>query len=505
MSINPNKSYRRILHSSAIMGAASVVNILAGIVKMKLAAVLLGPMGVGQIGLLQNILQTASMVSALGVGSVGARQIAAAEGENSNERIVRARLALFWGTMILASVGAGIFLILSEWIAKNIVDDPAARGEIVWLAVGLALSVAASAQTAYLTGMQRIGDVARIRAWSGIAAATLGMIAIWFWGSSAIVIVVLLVPVTMFLTGHYYVARLGKPEGRRPTFPELLNEWRGLVLLGLSFMASQVTMSLAQLGVRTLVQDYEGADGLGQFQASFSIGMIYLTFILGAMSTDYFPRLSAIIKDREAARRLVNEQTEVALLLCGPALLAMLALAPWVIQLLYSLEFAPATNILRWQLLGDLLKVITWPLGFVILALGAGRSFLLVQIAGALTLVGVSALLLPTLGVVATGIAFIAMYMVILPSNYFLSRRKIGFRWSATVLKQSFALMVAAVFIAALALVSDMLAGIFGTALAGLFGLYGLARLSRMAGLGGRVRKMTDGLIHFAKRIGLIR
>jgi len=43
----------------------------------------------------------------------------------------------------------------------------------------------------------------------------------------------------------------------------------------------------------------------------------YLGFVLGAMGTDYDSRLSAIFHDPLAATRLINDHTEVALLLCG--------------------------------------------------------------------------------------------------------------------------------------------------------------------------------------------
>ena len=57
-------SYRTILRSSAIVGGAQVVNILSGLLKMKAAAILLGPAGVGLVGLYQNLMQTAGSVAA---------------------------------------------------------------------------------------------------------------------------------------------------------------------------------------------------------------------------------------------------------------------------------------------------------------------------------------------------------------------------------------------------------------------------------------------------------
>lgn len=80
------------------------------------------------------------------------------------------------------------------------------------------------------------------------------------------------------------------------------------------------------------------------------------------MSTDYYLRLTAVISDHGEGRRLlslVNQHTEVGLLLCIPVLVLMLGLARWVIGLLYSNAFGPGAGVLRWHLLslGDILKV----------------------------------------------------------------------------------------------------------------------------------------------------
>ena len=45
MSID--SSYRQILHSSSIIGGGAVINITVDLIRIKVAAVLLGPAGVG--------------------------------------------------------------------------------------------------------------------------------------------------------------------------------------------------------------------------------------------------------------------------------------------------------------------------------------------------------------------------------------------------------------------------------------------------------------------------
>lgn len=485
-------SYRAILRSSSIIGVSSVLNIVSGLAKMKAAALLLGPSGVGLVGMYQNLMQTASTVSALGFGTMGTRQIAAAEGRGDAAGVDRARRALVWGTLGLSLLGGLVFWLASGWIAAHVLGAPQRSGDLAWLSIGVALTVAAGSQAALLTGLRRIGDVARVQVSSGLLGAILGVLAIWRWGAAGLLAMVLVAPAVTFLAGHWFVARLERPRGPATPLPKLAAEWRAMAALGVAFMLSGLVNTLGQLAVRTLVQRDLGADALGQFQASWAIGMTYLGFVLGAMATDYYPRLAAAIHDPEAATRIVNEQTEVALLLCAPVVLGMMALAPWVIHLLYSARFAPAAEILRWQLLGDILKVMSWPLGFVLLAAGAGKTFVVTESAAMGIFAAAAALLLPMLDVCGAGIAFLAMYVGYLPLVYLMARRQVRFHWNSDVIYQAAALMATAVTVNVASHFSVVLGAIIGAPLTIAFGIFSLARLGSMAQLEGKIGRLAD-------------
>jgi PST family polysaccharide transporter len=274
-------------------------------------------------------------------------------------------------------------------------------------------------------------------------------------------------------------------------------EWQAMVTLGFAFMLSGLVTTLGHLAARTLVQHDLGPEALGQFQAAWTIGMTYLGFVLSAMATDYYPRLTAAINDTATVTRLVNEQTEVALLLCAPVLLAMLGLAPWVIHLLYSAEFAPAVEILRWQLLGDILKVMSWPLGFVLLAIGAGKTYIATESLGMGVFVLGVLIGLPLIGVTATGVAFLALYVAYLPLVWWLGGRRIGFRWTPAVKAQALAVMAAAVAVDITARWSEPLGAVLGVGMALVTGIWAMMRLSSMAGAGGRLGRIA----HFAERM----
>lgn len=486
-----DSSYRASLRSSTIIGGAQVFTILASLAKMKVVAVVLGPMGVGLIGLYMNLVSTAGAIASLGIGTTGVRQVVAADADGGEFGVGRARRVLFWGSMALALTGGGLFWLSSNWIARVVLSDEARSGDVAWLSIGVAVTVAASSQAALLTGLRRIGDLARINVGAGVIGALIGVLAIWIWPAYGLVVMVIIAPTMSFVLGRLYIARLGRPAGARPRFSEMTREWRAMARLGAAFMMSGVVVLLGQLAVRTLVQRELGSDALGQFQAAWSISVTYLGFVLGAMATDYFPRLTAALKDRNAAVKLVNEQTEVALLLCAPVVLAMLAFSPWVIRVLYSSEFGPAVEILQWQLLGDILKVISWPLGFLQQARGAGKTFLATETAASVLLILVIIVALPKFGLQATGIAFLAVYVLYLPLVWWLGRRWIGFRWTRSVRLQAVGVVFAALAVDLACRKSDIAGAIFGGAVCGFVAVWALIRLSSLANVGGLLGKIV--------------
>lgn len=488
-------SYRTILRAFSIIGGAQIVSIAIGLVKMKIAAAVLGPAGVGLVGLYTTLMQTVATVASIGIANAGTRQIAAASAAGDDLAVERTRHALFWGTLALAFLGSVLFWIASDWVAYVVLADPARAPQLAWLSIGVGLSVATGYQAALLTGLRRVTDLARITIGAGLAGAVLGVSAILFWGDAGLLAMVLVAPAITLVLGHVFVAKLGSvPSSARGAVQGLLEMaqvWRELVRLGPAFMLSSVVVLLGHLATLTLVQRTLGPEAMGHFQAAWTVGMMYLGFVLGAMSTDYFPRLTAAIHDDALVRRLVNEQTEVSLLVCAPVFLAMLGCAPWVIQVVYSAEFGPAVDILRWQLLGDILKVLSWPLAFVIPAHGAGKTFILIEVLAMAAFLVTIWIGMPLVGVTVTGIAFLAMYGLYLYLARWLGGRMIGFRWSRDVIYQASALIAAAILVDITSRISDLGGALLGLTLGLAFGFWALLRLSHQAGTEGRLGQLA--------------
>jgi PST family polysaccharide transporter len=173
-----------------------------------------------------------------------------------------------------------------------------------------------------------------------------------------------------------------------------------------------------------------GAAGL--YQSAWTLGVLYVGFVLQAMGADFYPRLTAVVRDRAQCNRLVNEQAQISLLLAGPGVIATLTFAPLVLVLLYSRAFEDAAAILRWICMGAALQVVSWPIGFIIVAEGRQALFFWTELAYTLVHVGLAWVLVATWGAHGAGVAFFLSYAFHVFLIYAVVRGLTGFRWSAT-------------------------------------------------------------------------
>src|SRR5438034_6388645 len=99
-------TYGQILKSSALIGGSSVINVAVNIVRAKAMALLLGPTGVGLVGLYSSVLNLTHSVAGMGINQSGVRQIAEAVGSNETARIARTAAVLRRTSLALGIAGA---------------------------------------------------------------------------------------------------------------------------------------------------------------------------------------------------------------------------------------------------------------------------------------------------------------------------------------------------------------------------------------------------------------
>lgn len=397
-------SYTQILKSSSLIGGAQGINLLLGIVRVKFAAVLIGPVGVGLLGNYTAIQGLVGTVAGLGIQSSGVRDVAAAVGNGDSQAIGATILTLRRVCWLTGLLGMLALVGLSPWLSRWTFDSDDYVVDIALLGLLILFVNVSGGQIALIQGMRRIGDLARLQV-VGAAAGTAISIGFYFWLGLRGIVPALLLGAGVQLAASWHFAR-------RVPAPVVTVSWResfhlagGLVRLGLVFMWGGLITSLVAYLTRALITQQISLEAVGIFSAAFALSGMFINFVLGAMGADYYPRLTAVASDRNAVNRLVNEQTEIGLLLAVPGLLATLSLAPWIIRLFYTGAFLPAADLLQWFILGCLGRVISWPLGYVMLALSKGQWYFVTE-----TLANVLHLGLIGAGLWALGIEGVALW-----------------------------------------------------------------------------------------------
>jgi len=412
------------------MGGAAGITMLLGMVRVKFAAVLIGATGVGLNASFTAIQTLIGTLAGLGLQSSAVRDIAAAVSKDDQQEIGRKVLTLRRICWLTGLIGMVTMMLLSPMISQitfghqNYALDIAALGLIILFAN------LSGGQMALVQGMRRIGDIARVNVFAGILAT---IAAIGFYATldlRGIVPALVTASAAQLALSWFFARQVPVPKvplGIKQTFSEA----NDMVRLGLVMMFSSLMVSAVTYATVTLITKQEGTVAVGLYSAAFTLSGIFVNFVLGAMAADYYPRLAGVTTNKEKIGRLVNEQTEIAILLALPGLLFTLAFAPWLVEILYSREFINATPLLHWFILGCMGRVISWPLGFVMLALGKGRWYLLTEISFNLMHFAMIAVGLKYFGLEGVSAAFFLMYLGYIAAVYLVCRHLIGFAWSA--------------------------------------------------------------------------
>jgi enterobacterial common antigen flippase len=496
-------SHGEALKSTSIIGGSTVVVMLIRMVTTKALAILLGPGGIGLQAIYDSVISLSRTAVDLGIGGSGVRQIAMAVGSGNQTVIATTVFTLRRVCLVVGILGATTLFLAREAVSRLAFGNGEHASDIGLLSVILLFGALAGGQGALLQGMRRIGDLAKMNVFGALAGAALSIPIVFFCGRAGIPIYMVLAAGIGVVFSWSYARRV-RVAPVKIGLREVAEETGSLLKLGLVFLASGLMTTGALFLLRVFVARQEGVYGAGQFQAATSLAMVYVGFVLQAMGTDFYPRLTAVADNNRRCNQIVNEQAEISILLALPGVLATLALAPWVIQLFYSSKFDQAATILCWQVTGAFLQVNSWPMGFIVVAKGRAAALFWSDLAAYSVYVLLAWVGLKLCGLPGTGMAYLALYAFHWCLVYVIVRRMSGFSLSPANIRLS----LLGVITVAIALLSRLTLGdpwatIIGCLFSCLTGFYSIRTLLRLVGNEKIARYMQKlGVSFLARKLG---
>lgn len=422
-----NKSYQQILKSTGIFGGSQVLIVLIGIVRSKLLAILLGTVGVGLISIYQNVLDLIRSFSSFGIETTGVREIAAVSENKNLPEIVS--LIDKW-VFAFALFGFFICLLLSYPISIWAFGDSSYWVDIAMLSICVFFLILSAGQIVILHGLRRIMDMVKAGVIGNLIGLLLSIPLYFLWGIRGIIPAFVLSSLAGYLVSVYY--------RRKIHFEKIPLSFtcafrRGLTILQVGFfivLAASIT-SGGYFLVKAVISREFGLPFVGLFQAAWSITNVYLMLVLKSMGSDYYPRLCGIIEDKKKSVSLINEQTYVVLVVSVPLIILLLLCSKFVLTLLYSKDFTVAYSLLNWQVFGTFFKVLSWPLGFVLLAKAKGKIYFFSEMFFLAVYLLAGYFLYPRFGFEAIGIAYLLAYVLYLVLVFSVGKYLTSFQWTS--------------------------------------------------------------------------
>jgi enterobacterial common antigen flippase len=363
--------FARILRSSALMGVAQAVTLAMAFLRSKLIAVLIGPSGIGLMGVLNTFNANLSAVAGWGLGTSGVRTVASAsEGERTRKA---AAVRQFGRSLAWAALFGVLLLVLPIGYVTFKSQDYALELLIAGLAVPCV--VATGMWTALLQAGGHIGSIAKTQMTSSVVGMVLGLPFIYCFGSVGIALGVLLAALATAYVTWRAAARLSPSTTTAPSPGDL----RELVHLGFALQIGAILGAISAYLARVLILRSHGDDmaaGLddaGYYQAAFAVTGSLPGVIFSSASSDFYPRVAAA-KDEDEARHVTEAQIRASLLLAMPILMALLTQGPLAIRMLYTNGFEPAVPLLAWFVWAIFCFLVGWPLGLLVMARRSKRA-----------------------------------------------------------------------------------------------------------------------------------
>jgi len=397
--------YRTVFKSSSMLGGSQGINYLLGFVRTKSLAYLLGPTGIGLLGLYSSISGTVGALATMGIGESSVREIAVAYGEGNQEKLQRVAQIVRRVCLMCGFLG----LILSVAFAMPLSVLSFGNNEhwvpIAILGFTLLLGSITGGEVALLQGSRQFAHIAKINILSS-AVSILPVICIYaIWKEAGIVPAVLLSYALILLVTLLF-SRSISAGGVRITWKETFSGARPLLYLGFAFMLSGLLVSGKDILIRSMITKSYGLESMGIYQSAWTISALFVSFVLRAMGMDFYPRLTAMLNEHNSMVKAVNQQIEVGILLALPGVIATITCAPMVLLILYSSKFHSGSGLLAVLSCGVFFKVISYPLNMIQLAKGDARGFIVFGAAASILELVLSVSLLLTCGLIGVALGY---------------------------------------------------------------------------------------------------
>lgn len=401
---------KKFLSVTIFTAILTFLRMVCGFLIGKVVAVYTGPTGLALLGQLQSVSNILTGITNAPGGS-GVVRYTAEHSEKGLEACSTWWKASTKWIFIFCGILIPIVCIFSPLISYLIVGESNKWVFIVVIAATLPVSAFGTMVTSILNGFQGYKYYISIGMVSVIISAVIMIFLTKIYGingaliaaslqSGLIGLIVLLLTIRMPWFRKKYLYGI--------TAAKYFYDIRKYIIMA---VVSALAMPISLIVLRRIIAHYSGWDVTGQWHAVWKISEAYLAIITLALSTYYLPILSKINDNNKLKKEIYSSLRVIAPFTIVLSTCVYLS-RDMIISLLFSNEFNLARDFFLYQLIGDVVKIVSWLFAYPMLARGNLKWFVSTELIFATSFVLIGWPLIYLYGAQGANFAYLLNYIL---------------------------------------------------------------------------------------------
>lgn len=355
-----------------------VLKIFTGLISSKIVAIFLGAGGMALVGNMRNFFTSVETISTLGFQNGIVKY--AAENQANGERLKKVISTIFISLLASSVIFATLLFFLSEVWEEEVLNTKNQYGFIFKiLAISLPWYVINIFLIGIINGFGRFKTVVWINIIGNIVGILASIFLIYQYHVSGALASVAIAPALLFFISFYFIGReidLKKNISFQYFDLSIIKDLSSYSLMALvyGFIGPMV-----YLGIRNYVIEEIGIEQAGFWSAMERISSNYFMFISTLLTVYFLPKLVLANTNQDTKKVFLSYYKSVFPFFVG-CLALIYFFRFFIINLLFTKEFAPVSELFFWQLFGDILKAASLILGYQFFAKKMTKAFIITEL-----------------------------------------------------------------------------------------------------------------------------
>ncbi|WP_323590756.1 O-antigen translocase [Aliarcobacter butzleri] len=409
-----------LIKTSVLTGISTIIKVISGFVINKVIALYVGPAGLAIVGQLQSFTSIITTFSNGAISSGIVKYTAEYQDIEEKKKIFSSSIVI----SLICSLIISIFLFtFSGYLSELILKDIQYSSVFIIFGATIFLFALNMVLISILNGQKEIKKYVLVNIAGSIFSLVFTSILIMQLNLMGALYAMVLNQSVMFFVTLAFVIK--SSWFKLEYFKQGLDKESLSKLSKYSLMAivSALTVPVSHLIIREYIGENLGWDSAGYWQGIWYISTMYLMLVTTTLGVYYLPRLSEI-QDNKELRKEIFSGYKIIMPIVILASLIIFLLKEYVILIAFSKDFMPMMELFAWQLIGDVIKIASWLLAYLMLAKAMTKVFIYTEVLFSALFVGLSILFVDKFGLVGITYAYALNYFLYLVTMIFIFRKR---------------------------------------------------------------------------------